>query len=135
MCAVTSKSRPLAVLAVAVVGGLTMLAGCSGENPYQAARSANNATTESSGPRTATSVLENDFLPEANLSSCVGLVERPNCGSESKGDWRMILTFVVLMSGMGFIGWRVVRGARARDAAVNRVDMPASEPESGSQCD
>lgn len=33
----------------------------------------------------------------------------------------MYLTFAVLMAGMGFIGWRIARGIRARDAVVNKV--------------
>ena len=62
----------------------------------------------------------NVYTPEdANISSCVGTMERPDCGSKSKGGWRMYLTFAVLMSGMGFIGWRIARSIRQRDAVVN----------------
>ncbi len=62
----------------------------------------------------------NVFLPEdANVSSCVGTLERADCGSKSKGGWRMYLTFAVLLSGMGFIGVRIARSIRARDAVVN----------------
>ena len=64
----------------------------------------------------------NVYVPEdENVSSCVGTLERPDCGSKSKGGWRMYLTFAVLMAGMGFIGWRIARGIRARDAVVNKV--------------
>lgn len=137
MCAMTRMPRPFAVLAIAVVGGLTVLAGCSGENPYQAAESANSvdAGTDTAGGDGGTAIGDNEFLPEENLSSCVGTVQRPDCGSKSKGGWRMYLTFAVLMSGMGFIGWRITRSVRARDAVMNPVDDPAPEPVAGSTRD
>ncbi len=131
----TRMPRPFAVLALAVVGGLTVLAGCSGENPYQASRSANNGTVATSSTPPDSTVFENDFLPEENISSCVGLVERPNCGSESKGEWRMYVTFAVLMSGMGFIGWRITRSVRARDALMRQVAESTPEPVGGSARD
>ena len=63
---------------------------------------------------------DNQFLPvRENVSDCIGAVERPNCGSESKGGWQLALTFGVLVAAMSFIGWRVVRSVRARDAVVN----------------
>jgi len=71
----------------------------------------------------------NEFLPEReNVSDCIGAVERPNCGSKSKGGWRMYLTFGVLIAGMSFIGWRVVRGVRARDAVVNNIAGTSGTP-------
>ncbi|MDP2289639.1 MAG: hypothetical protein Q8M22_00525 [Actinomycetota bacterium] len=133
----TRMPRPFAVLAIAVVGGLTVLAGCSGDNPYQAAESANSPATGQSATvdTTGTGIGDNEFLPDENLSSCVGTVQRPDCGSKSKGGWRMYLTFAVLMSGMGFIGWRITRSVRARDAVMNQVDEPAPEPVAGSPRD
>lgn len=95
-----------------------LTAGCSGENPYQASSSANSAPADAAP--SATAVEENVFTPDgANVSSCVGTLERPGCGSKEKGGWRMYLTFAVLMSGMGFIGWRIARSVKARDAVVN----------------
>lgn len=89
-----------------------MLGACGGDNPYQSAETA-TANTE------AVSVGENEFLPEReNVTECIGAVERPDCGSKAKGGWQMYLTFGVLIAGMAFIGWRVVRSVRARDAAV-----------------
>lgn len=55
----------------------------------------------------------NEFLPEdKNLSDCVGLVERPGCGSDARGGWQMVLAFAVMAGGLTFIGWRIVRGLR-----------------------
>ncbi len=62
-----------------------------------------------------------DFYPEDNnLSDCLGLVERPGCGSESRGGWRQTAVFVVLALGMALIFWRISVGVRR-----NRVDPPA----------
>ena len=101
-------------------GGLApLIAGCSGDNPYQA-----TASVDSSAPTDNTSAAEvekNDFLPQGNLNSCIGVAERPDCGSKSKGGWRMNLTFAVLVAGLSFVGWRVVRSVRQRDAVMNDV--------------
>jgi hypothetical protein len=114
-------------LAFALFGGVAALtAGCSGQNPYQASESANSVSVET-GEAPTEGVESNVFTPEdANVSSCVGTLERADCGSKSKGGWRMYLTFAVLMSGMGFIGWRIARSVRARDAVVNapKADDP-----------
>jgi hypothetical protein len=69
--------------------------------------------SSSSGP-TAT----NDLLPENNnVDDCVGTVERANCGSRTRADGHTYLVFLALALGLGFIGWRIARGVRARDAA------------------
>ena len=116
----TRFSRPFAVLAFALFGGgAALTAGCSGQNPYQASESANSVSMQSGGTPAGGSE-ENVFIPEdANVSSCVGTMERADCGSKSKGGWRMYLTFAVLMSGMGFIGWRIALSIKARDAVMN----------------
>lgn len=123
----TRLPRPIAVLAFAFLGGFAALAtGCSGQNPYQASESANSVPGDSSEAPAAGSEV-NVFTPEnANVSSCVGTMERGDCGSTSKGGWRMYLTFAVLMGGMGFIGWRIARSIKARDAVVNapKADDP-----------
>ena len=100
----------------AVLGPLVLLTlgACGGENPYQSAQSADTAVASQ-----GTTLADNQFLPaRENVSDCIGAVERPDCGSEAKGGWQMYLTFGVLIAGMSFIGWRVVRSVRARDAAM-----------------
>jgi len=117
------SSRSLAPLAFAcALGAGALVAGCGGQNPYQAAESANTAVTVDTVATGDGGIAANDFIPGENIGSCVGTVERPNCGSKSKGGWRMSLTFGVLFLGMGFIGWRIARSVRARDAVMNRVD-------------
>lgn len=66
-----------------------------------------------------------DFYPdEANLSDCVGLVEKPGCGSDARGGWRQTLVFVALFIGLGVILWRVSRGIRANRAVLDSESKP-----------
>ena len=59
-----------------------------------------------------------DFYPEANdLSNCVGLVEKPGCGSSSRGGWGQYAVFGLLAVGLGIIIWRIAAGLRANQAA------------------
>lgn len=118
MVAMSRPSRPITTLALALFAGVAALSACSGQNPYQAAASANSAVVTT--PSEGSTLVENDFIPEdQNVGTCIGAVDRPDCGSKSKGGWRMYLTFAVLLSGMGFIGWRIARSVKARDAVVN----------------
>lgn len=55
-----------------------------------------------------------DFIPEeTNLSDCVGLVEKPGCGSKARGGWGQTGVFIALAAGLGIIGWRISVGVRA----------------------
>jgi hypothetical protein len=90
---------------------------CSGPNPYQAAASTTVAPDAAGG---------NDFVPDRNISECVGLVERPDCGSESKGGLGMTLTFVALLLGLGVVLGRIAMSVRRRDAQVNRRAEPGA---------
>ena len=65
-------------------------------------------------------VTVSEFFPdEQNLSDCLGLVERPGCGSEARGGWRQTLVFGVLVIGLALIFWRISRGIKA-----NRSTQP-----------
>ena len=128
MAPMTRLTRLLTPLAFTVLGG-SLLLGCGGQNPYQSAASsttvAATVTIAASEPvaagGTENSLAENVFTPEANISSCVGTLERPDCGTKTKGGWHMTLVFTVLIGGLAFVFWRVGRGVRQRDAVVNRV--------------
>jgi hypothetical protein len=69
-------------------------------------------------PPTTPPVVTNDLLPENNdVNNCVGTVEQANCGSKARADGHTYLVFLALALGMGFIGWRIARGVKARDQA------------------
>ena len=58
----------------------------------------------------------NEFIPEdRDLTSCIGALERPGCGSESRGGWRQTLVFSALLVGLVVVFGNVVRGVRKRD--------------------
>ena len=117
MCLMIRLPRSFVLLAVVLFGGTATLAAC-GNDAQLAAPAGAEAPIDTSTVTTEGNV----YVPEdENVSSCVGTLERPDCGSKSKGGWRMYLTFAVLMAGMGFIGWRIARSIRARDAVVNKV--------------
>jgi hypothetical protein len=70
-------------------------------------------------------VVDNPFIPEdQNLGDCVSALPRPGCGSEEQGGWRQQLVFGVVIAGLAFIGWRVVRNLRRRDTG----GVPPSGP-------
>lgn len=73
-----------------------------------------------------------EFYPEeANLSDCVGLVEKPGCGSDSRGGWRQTMVFVVLFAGLGVILWRVSRGITANRRAIDAEAGTGVTPDRG----
>ena len=58
-------------------------------------------------------VTYNDFIPEErDLSDCISAIPKPGCGSDAKGGWRQMLVLGLVVTGLGFIGWRVIAGAR-----------------------
>ena len=75
-----------------------------------------------SEPTTTEPVVTNDLIPDNNnITDCVGTVQRPNCGSKARADGHTYLVFLALAAGLVFIGWRIARGVRARDAANQSV--------------
>jgi hypothetical protein len=69
-------------------------------------------------PDPTTTTIPSDFYPEdANLSDCVGLVEKPGCGSKARGGWRQTMVFVVVLAGLALIGWRISVGIRKNRAS------------------
>jgi hypothetical protein len=104
----TPSGRPPSRLRLLVVGAVALatlvLGGCG------------SAVVRGASPVLATPTTDNVFIPaNQNLSDCVGTLERPNCGSASKSDVNMYITFAVLMAGMAAIGWRLTVAIRKRD--------------------
>ena len=74
---------------------------------------------------TATSI-DNEFLnTKRDISECLGnSVNLPDCGVKpttpgARGGALQYVTFALMAFGLGFIFWRVTRGVRARDSAVD----------------
>lgn len=103
-----------ALLMLVVVFGAGSLAACSGPSPIR--RTADTALST-----TSATVVANDFHPaERNLSDCGPAAERPGCGSESKGGWRMALVLVALLAGICVIAGRIIVAARRRGRLLNQ---------------
>ncbi|MDX2380019.1 MAG: hypothetical protein QNM02_09720 [Acidimicrobiia bacterium] len=46
-------------------------------------------------------ITANDFFPEQrDVTDCIGVLERPGCGSESRGGWRQVLVFGLIAVGL-----------------------------------
>lgn len=68
-------------------------------------------------PSTEAPIATNDLLPQNNdVTNCIGTVESANCGSKARADGHTYLVFLALTLGLAFIGWRISRGVKARDA-------------------
>ena len=66
-----------------------------------------------------------DFYPESsNLSDCVGLVEKPGCGSEARGGWAQTAVFGALAVGLGLIIWRITIGVRRNREDLDGLQRP-----------
>jgi len=110
-----SVRRTVAGLLLAVAAAVLVVVG---------PRSAAAATDDPEPPSTtvsvavggpSTTVLENDFIPEdRDLSDCISALPRPGCGSKARGGWRQTLVFLVVVFGLAFIAWRIIRSARRK---------------------
>jgi hypothetical protein len=78
------------------------------------------ASSVASSVDPAPPVTDNDFIPqERNLSECVGLLDRPGCGSEERGGAGQTIVFVVMLGAMGVIFTRIAIGVRKNRAALD----------------
>ncbi|NBS31133.1 MAG: hypothetical protein EBS76_11585 [Actinobacteria bacterium] len=95
--------RRIAAVAVGIIASVTLLS--VGSAVIAAEDDLDNSDTST--------VTYNDFIPEErDLSDCISAIPKPGCGSSAKGGWRQMLVLGLVVTGLGFIGWRVVAGAR-----------------------
>lgn len=99
----------LKLVVIASIAALTFI------SPSTTAVVAEEGDTGSTDTPTVT---YNDFIPEErDLSDCISAIPKPGCGSDAKGGWRQMLVLGLVVTGLGFIGWRVITGARKNLAA------------------
>jgi len=68
----------------------------------------------------------NPFLPDdQDLTTCVGTLERPGCGSESRGGWHQNLVAVAMIGGLLIVFGRVAWGIR-RHRGVDSDDVTSA---------
>ncbi len=100
------SARPLRALSVLVAAFVLVFAGPGAVSAAEGEPPSTVVSPEST---------VNDFIPEdQNLSDCLGALERPGCGSESRGGWRQTLTFSVMALGLVVVFGRVFWSARKR---------------------
>jgi len=98
-------SRRLALAAATAIAVITLIAMGTGSVSAEEGTGIGDANTPT--------VTYNDFIPEErDLSDCISAIPKPGCGSSAKGGWRQMLVLGLVVTGLGFIGWRVVAGAR-----------------------
>ena len=67
----------------------------------------------------------NPFLPEdRNLTECIGMLQRPGCGSEARGGWHQNLVAIAMITGLVIVFGRVAWGVRRsqKNAAMTAPD-------------
>ncbi len=65
----------------------------------------------------------NPFLPEnRDLTDCIGMLQRPGCGSEARGGWHQNVVAIVMVTGLlvvfGRVAWVVRRGQKNATATL-----------------
>ena len=63
-------------------------------------------------PPPSTVAADNEFLPDRDLDECISSLPQPDCGSEGRSGWRQVAVLGVLVAGIAFITWRIIRSAR-----------------------
>jgi hypothetical protein len=67
----------------------------------------------------------NPFLPEnRDLTECIGMLQRPGCGSEARGGWHQNAVAIVMISGLLLVFGRIAWGVRR-----SQKQMAASAPD------
>ncbi len=81
----------------------------------QAAHATTTPPAEPTAPPTTELAVDeaNPFLPEdRDLTDCVGMLQRPGCGSESRGGWHQNAVAIVMVGGLLLVFGRVAWGVR-----------------------
>ncbi len=67
----------------------------------------------------------NPFLPEnRDLTECIGMLQRPGCGSEARGGWHQNAVAIVMVAGLLVVFGRIAWGVRR-----SQKQMAASAPD------
>jgi len=114
-------------LSCLVALAVTVAAGATGR--AAPVRSTPPPSTTIPPPATITPVTANEFLPEdADITTCIGALERPGCGNENRGGWRQLLVFGLLGVALAVVFTRVAIGVR-RSRQAQPVPGPVDDGE------
>ena len=71
-------------------------------------------------PPTVPVVTANEFLPtDRDLSDCVGVLEKPGCGSQARGGTAITVVFIIMLLAMVLIFARIAVGVRQNRRAID----------------
>ena len=71
-------------------------------------------------PATVPVVTANEFLPtDRDLSDCVGVLEKPGCGSQARGGTAITVVFIIMLLAMVLIFARIAVGVRQNRRAID----------------
>jgi hypothetical protein len=108
---------------VRILFALAVVVGLVSPQPAQATA----PPPEPVAPPTTELVIDeaNPFLPEQrDLTDCIGMLQRPGCGSESRGGWHQNAVAIVMVTGLllvfGRVAWAVRRSQK--NAAASAPD-------------
>jgi hypothetical protein len=103
----------LVVLFGSAVGGGAALAASTRVPP-------STAPPSTAPPPTAPVVTANEFLPtDRDLSDCVGVLEKPGCGSQARGGTAITVVFIIMLLAMVLIFARIAVGVRQNRRAID----------------
>ncbi len=54
-----------------------------------------------------------------SITECISANPKPGCTTQREADGHQLAVLGVMGGGLAFVGWRVTRGIRRRDRAVN----------------
>jgi hypothetical protein len=111
----------VATAAVAIVAISTIAAPIHARDHRAQAASIAAAPPDTSPPP----VTANEFFPEQrDVTDCIGVLERPGCGSESRGGWRQLLVFGVIAVGLVVVFGKITIEVRRRGRAQAEQHTP-----------
>lgn len=89
-------------------------------------RPGGTAAAEAAAPTsTEPTATANEFFPEeGNVTDCIGVLERPGCGSENRGGWRQALVFGLVVAGLIVVFTKIVIGVRGRGSDQDGTPSP-----------
>jgi hypothetical protein len=83
---------------------------------------ANATSTPPATVSTPATIPDNPFIPDdVNIGDCVSSLPRPNCGTTQRGGYEDFVVLGLMVAGLSFIGWRIVRSVRRREQSLEQT--------------
>lgn len=94
------------------------------------------ASTDTASTDTVPVDTANPFLPEQrDLTECIGLLQRPGCGSEARGGLGQTLVAILMIGGLVLIFGRVAWGLRRNRRQLEDLSAETAPQRTGERAD